>query len=300
MPSIAIAWFRRDLRLHDHPALAAAMEAADVVVPVFVFDERLLAGRFASANRAWFMRESVASLARDLADRGAPLRILSGRPEELVPELAREVGARDVFVSRDGAPYGRRRDRLVAERLAADGRSLRAKRGLYVHEPDELLTQDGGPFTVYSPFRRAWEARDRRAVLQAPDRIPGAARTRTGQAPSPDPLPEVPPPTADAALIPAPGEAAARQRLERWLEGGVDAYADARNRLDREGTSRLSQDLRWGLLSPLEVVERAAGAGEGRRVFVSEVAWRDFYAHVLWHHPRVLREPFQEAFATLA
>jgi deoxyribodipyrimidine photo-lyase len=293
MPSTAIVWFRRDLRLHDHPALTAAIEAADVVIPLFVFDEPLLAGRFASANRTWFMRESVASLSAALAERGAGMRIASGRPVDVVPALARETGATQVFVSRDAAPYGRRRDRAVAERLAVDGVSFHAKRGLYVHEPDGVLTQDGRGFTVYGAFRRAWEALDRRPVLPAPDRVPGPASL------APDPVPEVSPPTADPSLIPVPGEAAARERLGAWLARGIEGYADTRNRMDQDGTSRLSQDLRWGLLSPNDIVWQAAGSGEGRRVFVSEVAWREFYAHVLWHHPRVLREPFQQAFATL-
>jgi len=113
-------------------------------------------------------------------------------------------------------------------------------------------------------------------------------------------MPDLGGPTADPALVPRPGEPAARERLAAWLERDVDAYAATRDRLDLEdGTSRLSQDLRWGLLSPLEVVERAGGAGDGRRVFAAELAWREFYAHVLWHHPRVLREPFQPAFAGL-
>ncbi|HEU0244966.1 MAG TPA: deoxyribodipyrimidine photo-lyase, partial [Candidatus Limnocylindrales bacterium] len=297
MPSIAIAWFRRDLRLHDHPALTAAIESADAVIPVFVFDETLLAGRFASPNRTWFMRESVAALSAALAERGAALRVVRGRPAEVLPALARETGATQVFVTRDAAPYGRRRDRAVAGRLAVDGVTMRARPGLYVHEPDAVRTRDGGGFTIYSPFRRAWEALERRPVLPSPDTIPGPpGRTRT-----PDPLPDVPPPTAHRELIPAPGESAARERLARWLTRGVDGYAKTRNRLDDDdGTSRLSQDLRWGLLSPLEVVERADGAGDGRRTFTGEIAWRDFYAHVMWHHPRVLREPFQEAFATLA
>jgi deoxyribodipyrimidine photo-lyase len=294
MPSTAILWFRRDLRVHDLPALVAALAAADHVVPVFVIDDGLLAGRWPSPNRAWFMRESVAALSGALAERGAALRILRGRPADVLPALTSETGATDVFITRDATPYGRTRDQTVAARLAGASVALRAKRGLYVHEPDEVATRDGRPYTVYSPFRRAWEAQPRRAVLPAPDRIPGPPGAR------PDPVPDLGAPSAHPALIPAPGEAAARARLDAWVERRVEAYAERRDRMDSEdGTSRLSQDLRWGLLSPVEVLERASGPGDGRRVFASEVAWREFYAHVLWHHPRVLREPFQPAFADL-
>ncbi len=294
MPSTSILWFRRDLRVHDHPALTAALAEADVVVPVFVIDDVLLSGRWSAPNRSWFMRESLVALSRALAERGAALRILRGRPADVLPALARETGASDLYLTRDAAPYGRRRDREVAARLAGEGVTVHAKRGLYVHEPDEVLTRDGRPFTVYGPFRRAWEARPRRVVLAAPDRIPGPPGAR------PDEIPDLGAPTADQALMPVPGEPAARARLAAWVDAGVEAYAEHRNRMDLDGTSRLSQDLRWGLLSPVEVVDRAEGAGEGRRVFVAEIAWREFYAHVLAHHPRVLREPFKPAFAALA
>lgn len=294
MPNVAILWFRRDLRVHDHPALTAAVAEADVVIPVFVVDDALLTGRWFAPNRSWFMRESLVALSGSLAERGAALRILRGRPAAVLPAFAREIGARDLYLTRDAAPFGRRRDREVAAGLAEDGVTVHAKRGLYVHEPDEVLTQDGRPFTVYGPFRRAWEARPRRAVLPAPDRIPGPQGAR------PDEIPDLGAPTADPAQMLQPGEPAARARLAAWVGARVDAYAERRNRMDLDGTSRLSQDLRWGLLSPLEVVDRTEGAGEGRRVFVSEVAWREFYGHVLAHHPRVLREPYKPAFANLA
>ncbi len=302
MPSTSIVWFRRDLRLADHPALVAAIERSDAVLPVFVLDEALLRGRWPAPNRLWFMRESLAELSRALADRGAALRVLRGRPADVLPAFAREAAATDVYWTRDATPYGLARDRAVGERLAAAGIAVHAKRGLYVHEPDEVATQDCRPFTVFSPFRRAWEARPRRAVLPAPDRIPGrgpAGAALAGGRVRPAAIPDLGAPTADPSLIPAPGEAAARARLDAWVARGLNGYDETRNRLDLDGTSRLSQDLRWGLLSPVEVVDRAEGAGEGRRVFVSEVAWREFYAHVLWHHPRVLREPFQAAFADL-
>ncbi len=303
MPRRAILWFRRDLRLHDHPALTAAVAEADEVVPLFVLDDRLLMGRWASANRAWFMRESLVVLAAGLAERGASLRVVRGQPEDVVPELAREIGATDVYLTREAAPYGRARDRAVTAAAGARGIAVHAKHGQYVHEPAELATRDGRPFAVYGAFRRAWDATPRRAVLPAPTRIP--SRNANGRS-RPDVIPDLGPPTADRTLIPAPGEAAARGRLARWagradagVSAPVDDYAGARNGLALDGTSRLSQDLRFGLLSPVEVADRVDGPGDGRRVFLAELAWREFYAHVLWHHPGVLREPLQAGLAGL-
>jgi deoxyribodipyrimidine photo-lyase len=300
MSRTAVVWFRRDLRLHDHPALAAAVSRADVVVPLFVFDDVLLRGRWPAPNRVWFMRESVAELGAALEALGAPLRVLRGRTAEIVPRFALELGADAIHVTRDAAPHGRRRDEEIAARLAPHGIAVEASPGLYVHDPDAVSTAAGRPFTVFSPFRRAWEARDRRPRVGVPDRLPGQSRAR------PDPVPSlaelgVAGPSADPVLLPAPGEAAARFRLDDWLAGPVDAYHEARNRLDPGATSRLSQDVRFGLLSPLEVVERAGTGrgGEGRRIFTSEVVWREFYAHVLWHQPRVTREPFNRALADL-
>src|SRR4051794_18197860 len=289
MPRVVIAWFRRDLRLHDHPALTAAAEDGDHVIPVFVLDEALLVRHSDAANRRWFMRESLVALRDGLSDRGAALRILRGRPSDVVPAFARDAGASAVYVTRDISPYGRRRDRAVAEALRAVGIELRAKRGQYVHEPDALATAAGAPFRVFTPYHRAWAAMERRAPLVAPARIPGPPGAR------PDAIPDLGPPSADPALIPVPGEPAARDRLERWVGGGLASYHDTRNRLDLDGTSRLSQDLRFGLLSAADVVERTDLPGDGPQAFVRELAWRDFYAHALWHHPRVAREPFQPA-----
>ena len=114
MPRTAILWFRRDLRVHDHPALAAALAEADVVVPVFVVDDALLDGRWPAPNWAWFMRESLVAHSGALAERGAALRILRGRPADVLPRLARETSASDLYMTRDATPYGLRRDGEIA------------------------------------------------------------------------------------------------------------------------------------------------------------------------------------------
>jgi deoxyribodipyrimidine photo-lyase len=293
MPRVAIAWFRRDLRVHDHPALTAAVADADVVIPVFVLDDHLLARHADAANRRWFMRESLVALRDALADRGAALRVHRGRPIEVVRQLAREAGADAVYVTRDASPYGRSRDRAAARALAPHGIELHARRGQYVHEPDAVAKADGTPFRVFTPYHRAWSALPRRVPLPAPGRIPGPDGARA------DDVPDLGPPAADRALIPTPGESAARDRLRHWVDGGLETYHETRNRLDLDGTSRLSQDLRFGLLSAAEVVAAADGPGEGPQAFVRELAWRDFYAHVLWHEPGALSAPLLPAFRSM-
>ncbi|WBL36775.1 deoxyribodipyrimidine photo-lyase [Tepidiforma flava] len=290
----SVLWFRRDLRLHDHPALAAAIEAGPVA-PLFVLDPALLSGRWASANRTAFLLASLQELDAALRERGARLHVRIGRPADDVPRFAREVGAAAVFVSRDYSPYARRRDAAVARALAGQGIAFHARRGTLVHEPEDVRGAAGQPLTVFTPFYRAWSALPLRAPLPAPAAIPAAGHPDPGALPRLEAL-GLPRPVD--AVLPA-GESAARARLERFLAGPVCAYADTRDRLDLAGTSRLSQDLRFGLLSPLEVVTRARALPCDTAKFVAEVAWREFYHHILWHHPRVLREPFQQAYAAI-
>lgn len=304
--SPTVVWFRRDIRVHDHPALTDAVRVGEPVVPLYVLDPTLLHGRFASPNRTWFLLGALRALAAALEERGSRLVVRVGDPLEVVPAIAREVGAGTVLVSRDYAPYGRRRDRAVAEALDRDGIAFGARRGLLVHEPEDLPGAEGGTPRVFTPFLRRWEGLELRSILPAPREIPAPDAWGDG----PDQVPTaadlgIAEPTARPDLLPEPGEAAARARLERWLEAGPDhgptAYAETRNDLaDPEATSRLSYDLRLGLLSPLEVATRALAVddgGEGSQRYVSELAWRDFYNHVLWHEPRTAKEPFLEAFA---
>jgi deoxyribodipyrimidine photo-lyase len=175
------------------------------------------------------------------------------------------------------------------------------RRGVLVHEPEDVLTGDGRPFTVYSPFRRAWERQEPSVPLDPPPRLPPVPEgPDAGGIPSLADLGLDAAPTADVDLLPAPGEPAARERLECWLDGPIEGYAETRDRLDIEGgTSRLSADLHLGTVSPLEVVVASDGPGESRRTFRNELVWREFYAHVLFHRPDVLRGAFRPEFADL-
>ena len=296
MPSTAIMWFRRDLRVHDLPALAGAVRA-DRIVPVFVFDDRLLkTGRFPSANRTAFMLGCLRELDAALRDRGAKLVVRHGRPEEEIPAVAREANARDVYFTADSSPWSRRRDQQVIDTLAADGVSAHASPGAFaVDDPSTVRTGQGRPYTVFTPFHRAWEGEPRRAAATTPRKLSLPGDLKTGRLPS----------AADLGLkhepdlVFEPGEAAARKAMSAFLREPVSRYKELHDNAAR-GTSRLSPYLRWGCLSPLELEQKASEKrSQGAAAFVRQLAWRDFYAAVLMHFPFVVKQEFQERYRDL-
>ena len=318
MPSRAVVWFRRDLRVADHPALLAALDAADQVVPTFVVDRTLLEGRPSGPNRRAFLHGALQALARDLEALGGRLLVLEGDPVTVIPALARELAAATVWCSQEYTPYARRRDTAVEGALRADGRSLHPMPGLYLSDFDELRTTDGNPFRVYSPFARAAKTAAWDDPLPAPGRVrvpeePGL--WTTGPVTSGDGLRS---PTGglgtgpdgfklDGAVeITPPDPAAALERLRWFVDRRVDRYARARNYMATDGTSRLSPYLRFGLVSPRQV---AAAVGRGgraaehprragdRETFVNELLWRDFYGYVLYHQPESAWQHMRPEFA---
>ena len=279
----ALLWFRRDLRLADHPALQAARDSGDEVVPVFVLDDALR--RPAGPNRLAFLYRAL----RDLDARtGGALRVVHGRPETVIPQLARDAGAGSVHVSSDHGPYGRQRDRAVAAALGDV--PLAATGSPYGVTPGALTKADGTPYKVFTPFLRAWRTRG----LHAPASSPGTLTWSDGGLPQ-DGVPADP--TTDA-LLPEATEAAASARWQAFCESDLDGYAQARNLPARDATSRLSPYLKYGLLHP-RTLHAGLGAGEGPRVFGQELVWRDFYADVLWHHPTSAREDLTGAISSL-
>jgi deoxyribodipyrimidine photo-lyase len=272
MGSTAIVWFRRDLRVHDHPALHRACAEFDRVVCAFVLDEALLDGRYRSPSRTRFMLGCLDALDGELRRRGGGLVVRRGRPERELPALAAEEGARAVLWSADVSPYARGRDARVSEALRAAGVEPRPAPGTYV--ADDLAAP--GTQRVFSPYFRSWSATARRPVHEAPARIEGP---RTG-------VPELRVEAGVPEPARAPGEPAARRALGAWLDGPVDGYRDA------FATSVLSPYLRWGCLSPRECEARAEARGTtGARAWIRQLAWRDFYAQTLLTHPEnVFRE----------
>jgi deoxyribodipyrimidine photo-lyase len=273
-----VVWFRRDLRLADHPALATAVERGEDVVPVFVLDPALLAGRHAR-REAWVLA-AVAALDGEMRGAGAPLVVRRGDPREEIPRLAREVAAGAVSWNRDYTPLARRRDAAVAAACRAIGVEPRELADAVIAEPDALLTHAGEPYRVFTPYHRAWAARPAAAPLPAPGRLTTIAAP-----------PTVALPAIDRGDVPAAGPGAAAHALSRFLDTRVATYHERRDRLDVAPTSELSVHLRVGALSVRQVaaaaeqVAREARRRAGATAFLRQLAWREFFVQLLWHRP---------------
>ena len=299
MTTTCLLWFRRDLRLADHPALTLAAREFERVIPVFVFDEALLRGRFASGPRTVFMLGCLRALDDGLRERGSGLVVRHGRPEQELVELALETGAEAVLWTSDVAPYARARDARVTEALRDAGLRARPQGGSYVVDVSRPRTRGDRPYSVFSPFHRHWLGVERRTIHRAPAGLPALpSALGRGTLPSAEDLgaPDVrvPEPFCE------PGEPAARAALSRWLDGPVDAYAESSDLLGAPGTSGLSPYLRWGCVSAAECEARAVRrGGDGARAWIRQLCWRDFYAHVLLTHPDNARLEFQPRYRDL-
>jgi deoxyribodipyrimidine photo-lyase len=278
-----LVWFRRDLRLADNAALAAALTSCRRVHCVFVF-----------------IHAAVAGLDDALRARGGGLMITNGPVVDSVVDLARRLAVDAVFAGGDYEPYATARDAEVARRLADDNRRLLLVKDHVIFEKDEVLTAGGTPFAVFTPYRSAWLKR-----LGAGD---VAARDASFGALAPASRPPVRPtlaqlgfrPTNLAALGLPLGEAGARALLDEFL-GRIDDYRAARDFPALRGPSYLSVHLRFGTVSIRELVRRARERGsEGAAAWLSELVWREFYQMILWHHPHVAERAFRPEYDRIA
>lgn len=289
----SIVWLRRELRLHDHPALCAALAVGGDVVPCFCLDPRLLGGRHASGPRTQFMLECLADLRGSLRERGSELVVRRGAPERELPDLARQAGARTVHISADAGGFARARDRRVVQALRAAGVRASFHPGVFaIDDLTALRTSAGGPYTMFTPFHRAWLSEPRRPVLGAPTALPSLPGAL-----SPGRLPTLSELGArQECEEPMPGgERAGREAMRRWLEGPLAGYAEERNRLAGGHVSGLSPYLHLGAISAREL-EAALPAGPGADAYRRQLCWRDFYAHVLRHFPDNARVEHQRRY----
>ncbi len=298
-----LLWFRHDLRLADNRALLAAMESGRAVLPVYVLDEA--AGeRWAPASASrWWLHHSLAALDASLRERGATLLLLRrGDAAALIPELAREAGAREVHAGVMHEPWARARDAAVAATLQAQGSALHLHRVATLYAPDRIATKAGGRYGVYTPFANACRALgEPDPPLPAPDRIAGANPPASDDLGSWGLLPTAPDWAGGMRETWTPGEAGAAGRLARFMERSVAGYDQDRNIPGRDSTSMLSPHLHWGELSPNQVWQAAHQSGSGRAldVFLAELLWHEFAAYLLWNNANLPDAPLRAAFSRL-
>jgi deoxyribodipyrimidine photo-lyase len=292
-------WFRRDLRLTDNTALHAAARAAENVVPVFIRSTWRDAHCWTGPHRQAFLCGALASLDTNLRTLGSRLIVRSGDAVEELGRLVHETSAEAIFFNRDPDPFGREAE----QRLEKLGLPLLAHKDACLHERDEVLTASGTPFRVFTPYFRAWSKLPKLAPV-------GKLRAlRTPEHITSEPLPTL----TDWGLAPAgeivePGERAARERLKKFLAGPLARYGAERDFPAAGTTSRLSQDLRFGLLSIREVFakvdarvrELPAAVRASAEKFLGELAWREFYMQILWHWPEVLEHEFDPKYRGLS
>jgi deoxyribodipyrimidine photo-lyase len=280
----ALLWFRRDLRLRDHPALLAAADSDDVLA-CFVVDPRL--ERSSGQRRQQFMGDTLRQLRDDLDGR---LLVTRGLAEEQIPRIAKKIEATSVHISQDFAPYGKRRDERVRAALGAV--PLVTTGSPYLVSPGRVTKDDGEPYRVFTPFLRKWRAVGWRKPAQS---SVDSARWLdpahvVKQCKIPDP---------GIALGLDAGEAAALSQWEAFVDGGLDRYAQDRDRPDLKGTSRMSAHLKFGTIHPRTMLAAMNLGKAGAQTYLRELAFRDFYADVLHHWPASTWRNWNSDFDTI-
>jgi deoxyribodipyrimidine photo-lyase len=301
-----ILWFRQDLRLQDNPALHAAIRRGAAVVPVYILDDEA-EGRWAAGGASrWWLHHSLAALDASLKALGSRLVIARGDSEVILRDLIATTKAGAVYWNRRYEPAIITRDSRIKTECLAAGLDAKSFNSALLNEPHTIANKQGAPFQVFTPYWRHCLALDvaapvkvRTSALVSPSEWPPSLDVRDL-----DLLPSVP---WDAGLAATwqPGEAAGAKRLKKFVAGAMAAYVETRNLPDHEGTSMLSPWLHFGEVSPRQVwaaVETLSKRsfifppGEGARVFLSEIGWREFAYYLLYHFPRTPERPLRADF----
>jgi deoxyribodipyrimidine photo-lyase len=297
-----MVWFRRDLRLHDQPALTAAYAECDEIIPLFIFDEPLLQSHEFGSACVNFMLGCLEDLNAALSRLRAPLQWRRGESVELVLQAAREWKTDVVYWNRDYEPRAIERDRLVQQRLAKIGVAVRTFKDHVVFEASEVRGATGEPLQRYSAYRARWWSRWH-AMTPAIQPIPiHLTKIQTAPLPISRPLPSASELGYDqAAPWIEPGEQNAQKRLRWFTQGPIHSYERNRNLPAIDGSSKLSPHFRFGTLSPRMAVHAALNAlakgGQVSRLgvlsWVDELIWREFFQQVLTGFPHVAKGPFR-------
>lgn len=297
-----ILWFRNDLRLDDNAALAAAAQSGRPVLPLYIWDEESHGNWLPGAASRWWLHHALKSLSNDLAERGLSLVLRQGDSYSILQDLIAEVGAQSVYWNRRYEPTLRERDIQIKRDLHAQGVEVRSFNSTLLNEPHTVSTKTGQPYKVYTPYFKTVSALPVEAPVlvdlssvQSLDTLPVSEDLEALNL-----LPEIDWSGGITAMW-EPTEQGAHDRLDRFLEGAVDAYNTDRDRPDMDGTSSLSPYLHFGQIGPRQVVhalkQRSDLSKNGPQVYLKEIYWREFAYNVLYHFPHTADAPLQTQYA---
>ena len=283
MASRSIVWFRRDLRINDNPALLAALEESDEIVPVFILDPTLI--KSAGSKRLAYLGQSLHHLDDSLDKK---LNVITGDQISVLNDLIKRYNATAVHISAEYEPYGATRDNKIEE----SGIKLIRTGSPYAVAPGRVRKpSDATPYRVYTPFYRAWCAHGWRKPAGTP-KIINAVKPRGDDRNFPDwKLP------VGTKITPA-GELAAIERFKYFQKNGLAEYDQARNISGIDGTSKMSAHLKWGEIHPRTLLA-PLGESTAHDVFRKEIAWREFYADVLFHNQHTETDYYAPQFAKM-
>ena len=299
MGKTVIHWFRRDLRITDNTALHAASKASESVVPVYILSGWKNNHGWTGSNRQSFLCGSLSALDGNLRAVGSRLVIRQGDAVEELEKLVAETGASAIFYNRDPDPFGRSVEERLAKTAARLGIEIHAFKDIAIHERREVLTGAGETFRVFTPYSKAWEKLTKPPIVE---RIKKLTSPNVSSLELPTLASWGLPPAAGGVL--ESGEKAARERMREFLDRGLARYGANRDIPSGRHTSRLSQDLRFGLFSIRELHQAclqkadsldAAGRGSAMK-YIAELVWREFYMQILWNYPEVLAQEFNPKY----
>lgn len=291
-----LLWFRQDLRLRDNPALAAAV-ARGGVVPVFILDDGDKNWPPGAAS-LWWLHHSLTALRKDLGG----LSLYRGDPRSILPKLVAEAKATAVVWNRCYEPHAVKRDTAVKERLKKDGIEAESFNGSLMFEPWEVKTCSEGPYKVFTPYWRSVQTRDVTPPINKPRSIDVHRLASSEKLDDWKLLPVKPNWAKGFAEHWTPGEQGALDRFRHFLDEDLATYGEMRDRPDKPSTSRLSPHLHFGEISPRQIYARLQAdldsktTRSGAAKFLSEVGWREFAHHILYHFPKLPDDNWRETF----
>ncbi len=292
-----IVWLRRDLRIDDNTALYHTSKSSAPVIPLFIFDTELIS-RLPSDGAAFdFQAEALQQLQSSITSLGGKLILRQGKVMDVHKELIRELQPAALYFNRDYEPYTRSRDTLIAKLYESHGIEVKTFKDIVLHEYDEVLTGEGKPYVVFTPFANAWKR------LPIPEPLGKPSRFTTPDIPSIGILgsKELRKPKLITERAFKGGEAEANKRWRVFLSSKIEGYHQGRDIPGIEGTSRMSPYLRFGCISIRRMVQdcRKAEQGTGINKYVDELIWREFYQSVLYHFPRLIESNYRQEFDRL-